>query len=536
MGVLTVIEISGELDAVQRKTVAAHVEGAAGGILLRIQPTDLPKADLGQGAAASELAALCRRIETHPAPVVAILSGPIRGAGFELALAASARVATHDADFSFDDAGIGLVPPAGATQRLPRLVGGAEALRLLQGGVADAPTALATGLVDALGAGDGTAEAVKLVAIQPERKGLRDGRSYLAAVAAARSAARTPVAARITDCVEAALMLPLEQGLSFERVCFDDLCASDGTQGLIHARRAFAVAAGRDGTPVERIGIWGAGERAVAIAQAALRAGLVVQFAAAEREAVVKALADIAGGQEADVQSGALAPDAREAEWARLLPQVGVEGLAGVDLTVLTEAAHPVGPCLAYGPAIANVPQLTLFDTLAEISAQGAAPDHLSRAVGFARALGWVPVVTATGGPVSLRLATALAESVAWAEAQGYERSLVAQSLAAQGIAGEGKGQATAPDEIALRCLAALANAGAGLLAEGAVPSATHIDAVALAAGLMARWTGGPMYQASRRGLLVLRRDLRLWAADDPALWSPAALIDDLVSEGRGFI
>ena len=58
---------------------------------------------------------------------------------------------------------------------------------------------------------------------------------------------------------------------------------------------------------------------------------------------------------------------------------------------------------------------------------------------------------------------------------------------------------------------------------------------LAIAAGIVARWTGGPMHQADRRGLLVLRRDLKVWAAEAPALYSPAPLLDRLIGEGRGF-
>lgn len=544
MGVLTVIEVSGEFTAAKRAAVAAGLAQAKGAAVLRIGSdglgaAELGGAELGEAAVVAEVAALCRSVEAHGAPVVAILSGPVRGAALELALAASARVARVGADFGFVDAALGLVPGAGATQRLPRLVGAAEALRLLLGGaVVDAATALACGMVDAVAEGDGLQEAVGLVALPPQRKGLRDGlrdgRGYLAAVRAARQGTRGRAQERIADCVEAALMLPLAQGLAYEWVTFEDLCASDEAQGLLHARRAFATAAGA-AVPVARLGIWGAGAPAVTLAVAALRAGLEVQLAADSREAVVKALADVAERQEADVQAGRLAPEAREAEWARLLPQVGAEGLAGVDLTVLTVAGVVAGPCLGYGVTVADAPVLTLFEDLAEIAAEGAAPDHVARSVGFARAMGRVPVVTRRGGPVVLRLATALAEAVAWIEAQGTGRAALAQSLAAQGIAGDGAARAGAADAIALRCLGALANEGARLVGEGIAPSAAHVDAVAIAAGLMARWTGGPMHQANRRGLMVLRRDLRDWAGANPALWSPAPLIEELIAEGRGF-
>jgi 3-hydroxyacyl-CoA dehydrogenase len=455
-------------------------------------------------------------------------------------------VAVPDAVLGFGDIALGLVPAAGGTQRLPRLVGGAEALRMLLGGP-DVPAvqALATGLVDHIATGDPLAEARRVAARKdwPERRGLRDGRGYLAAIAEARKVAGTGAGgagagARMVDCVEMAVMLPLAQGLAYERVCFEDLAVSEASVGLRHAAAAFAQAGGGAGVAVARVGIWGAGAAAVDLVLASLQAGLVVQLAAETREAVVRALADVAERQEAAVQAGSLPPERREDDWARLLPQVGMAGLAGVDLAVLTEEAgveeEAGGPRLAYGiAATAGAVGLARFDRLAELHAGGAAPDHVARASGFARALGWEPVVTQ--GAVALRLAAVLSDAVLHAEANGVPRGAIARSLAAQGIAGEGARSGGAADETALRCLAALANAGARAIEAGDALSAAHVDAVAIAAGLMARRTGGPMHQANRRGLLLLRRDLRLWAEENPALWSPARLIETLAAEGQGF-
>ena len=73
------------------------------------------------------------------------------------------------------------------------------------------------------------------------------------------------------------------------------------------------------------------------------------------------------------------------------------------------------------------------------------------------------------------------------------------------------------------------------MIEAGTVREAAVVDVVAVAAGIVARWTGGPMNWADQRGLMVLRRDLRVWAEEAPALFAPAALIDRLISEGRGF-
>lgn len=545
MAVVNVIEIRGPLTADLRAAMSATLAETAWPVLLVIAPDGVasdgvPLAEAGNPAVAAEVAALADSLAQRETSV-ALLAGPVRGAALELALAASTRVAVPGAVLGFPDIGLGLVPAAGGTQRLPRLVGGAEALRLLLDGAdVTAVQALATGLVDHIATGDALAEARRIAARKdwPERRGLRDGRGYLAAVAQARKAATTEAAARMVDCVEMAVMLPLAQGLAYERVCFEDLAVTAASVGLRHAAAAFALAGGGAGVAVARVGIWGAGAAAVDLALASLQAGLVVQLAADSREAVVRALADVAERQEAAVQAGSLPPERREDDWARLLPQVGMAGLAGVDLAILTEdagdGAGAAGPRLAYGiAATAGAVGLARFDRLAELHAGGAAPDDVARAVGFVRALGWEPVVTQ--GAVALRLAAVLSDAVLHAEARGVARGAIARSLAAQGIAGEGAGSGEAADETALRCLAALANAGARAIEAGEAPTAAHVDAVAIAAGLMARRTGGPMHQADRRGLLLLRRDLRLWAEENAALWSPAPLIEALAADGRGF-
>lgn len=536
---MTVIEIRGALSADLRASLSATLGETAWPVLLVLASDGLPLAEAGDWSATAEVAALAERLSQREGSV-ALMLGPVRGAALELALAASARVAVPGAVLGFADLTLGLVPASGGTQRLPRLVGGPEALRmLLEGGDVPAVQALATGLVDHIATEDpmGLARRVSAGKDWPERRGLRDGRGYLAAVAQARREAVHEAAARMVDCVEMAVMLPLAQGLAYERVCFDDLCASDDSLGLRHAAAARVAAGGGAGVAVGRVGIWGAGAAAVDLGLAALQAGLTVQLASDDREAVVRALADIAERQEAAVQAGRLSSERREDDWSRLLPQIGRDGLAGVDLAVLTEVCDVAGPRLAFGIAAPEgAVGLARFDRLAELHSGGAAADDVARATGFVRALGWEPVVT--GGAVALRLAGVLSDAVLHAEAQGVPRAEIARSLASQGIAGEIVRAGHGPeggDEVARRCLAALANAGARAIEAGDAPSAAHVDAVAIAAGLMARRTGGPMHQANRRGLLLLRRDLRLWEQDNPALWSPAPLVEALAADGRLF-
>jgi enoyl-CoA hydratase/carnithine racemase len=92
-----------------------------------------------------------RKIARFPLPVVAAVRGYCLGGGLDLALACHARVATYDASFGHPGASLGLLTGWGGTQRLPRLIGKAQALQmLLTGDRVPATQALTLGLVDEL--------------------------------------------------------------------------------------------------------------------------------------------------------------------------------------------------------------------------------------------------------------------------------------------------------------------------------------------------------------------------------------------------
>ena len=513
---------------------------------------------------APTLGALCRRIETLGKPVVAVLSGAALGGGLELALAAPMRLAEPSAQLALPEVHLGLVPGAGGTQRLPRLTGPEVALDLmLSGRVLPAAEALALGLVDRM-VDPGDEAAVRAVArgmadsgdwtpTEARREGLRNPAAWRAAIEAARDGQRgqrLPAPGRIVDCVEAALLLPFEQGLAFERAAFDDLVATPEAAGLRRAFRAeraarklpAAVAAASAQAP-SRLSVWGGGAQALAVVRAALQAGMAVQLADPSREALVAGLESIAAAQEADVAAGRMTAAARDADWARLTPVLGAArlGEAEIVLTARPDLALPAPrTVLALGVepprGAIGVSPVTVGPGLAELAIlqPDVAPARAAMAVAFARRIGWEAVPTGPGGPVAVALATALAEAVAHLEARGVARPLVAQALALAGIAGEGRAGTPrqAEEVIARRCFGALANAGARLIEAGCARDAAQVDAIAIAAGITARWTGGPMHQADARGLMVLRRDLRLWSVEAPSLYAPAPLFDRLIGAG----
>lgn len=533
-------------------------------------------ADLSEIGAAQQgvavqtaLRGLCQRIEALACPVVVLLQGPTLGGGAELALAAHLRIADETVQVALPEVRLGLLPGAGATQRLPRLVGGAVALDLLLSGrVIRATEALAMGVIGRVVTDDpvaaARAAARDLAAVRAQggawqrtealRTGFRDVAAYRAALAAAREAQRgspLPAPRRIVDCVEAALLLPFEQGVAFEAAAHEDLIVGPYSQGLRHAFRAehaarrmpAAVAALGTVALPQRLAFWGAGGDAPVIARRALQAGMSVYLADPSKAGLVAALEAIAAGQEAEVQAGHMTPDARDADWARLVPLVGQDRLGEAEVVITTrpDLALPAPrTVLALGVtapkgavALALVQQA---EPLAEMALEAAStPARAGQAVALGRRLGWAVVPVGPGGPVAVVLATALADTVTFLEGRGVPRALIAQALALAGIAGDGRAGVAKPaeDAVARRCFGALANAGARLIEAGTARDGDTVDAVAIAAGIVARWTGGPMHQADQRGLMVLRRDLRLWGVESPALFAPAPLFDKLIAEGR---
>lgn len=145
-----------------------------------------------------------------PKPLIAAVHGYCLGGGVEIALACDIRVASLDATFGLPETGLGLIPGAGGTQRLPKLIGLARALDLLlTGDRIDADKALQIGFVTRLA---------------------DQGQSALdAATGVARQiAARGPLASQyVKEAAKAAMDMPLEAGLTLERSLFALLWGTD---------------------------------------------------------------------------------------------------------------------------------------------------------------------------------------------------------------------------------------------------------------------------------------------------------------------
>jgi enoyl-CoA hydratase/carnithine racemase len=202
-----------ENDAVRAVVVYGGEKVFAAGADIK-QMTDMTHADMRErsGALSSSLTSLTR----IPKPVVAAINGYALGGGCEVALACDWRVASVDAKLGLPEITLGIIPGAGGTQRLPRLVGPAKAKELIMSGrFVGAEEALAIGLVDrVVPAGESVYDAA-VAFVRP----------YVNGPAQALRAAKL--------AVDGGLDLDLDRALALESDLFADLFATeDRTEGM----------------------------------------------------------------------------------------------------------------------------------------------------------------------------------------------------------------------------------------------------------------------------------------------------------------
>src|SRR6478736_6438475 len=166
---------------------------------------------------------LFTEIERFPRPTIAAVNGYALGGGCELALACDIRIASETAKFGQPELGLGIIPGAGATQRLPRIIGMGRAKHLiLTGEVIDAKQALEIGLVSAVA----PAGQLQLRARELAKKILRQG----------------PLAARLAKlALNASARVDLDSGLLIETlaqaICYDSEDKQEGTTAFLEKRK-----------------------------------------------------------------------------------------------------------------------------------------------------------------------------------------------------------------------------------------------------------------------------------------------------------
>jgi 3-hydroxyacyl-CoA dehydrogenase len=306
--------------------------------------------EFGQPLAEPQLPAVIAAIETCAKPFVAALHGAALGGGFELALGCDARVAAPGTVVGLPEVTLGIIPGAGGTQRLPRIVGVPRAIRMICSGERVAsPAALAAGLIDEEAAGDLRAAAVsharKLVGRKQRLRDLPVPPADEAAVAEAAAAAlkagkKRPAVQAAIDAVEASARLAIDDALADERAVFQRLRVSREAAALRHqffAERDSAKHPSLEGVAprvVQHMAIIGAGTMGSGIAIAALDAGHEVLLLEQDGAALERGAARIRDHYAARVRGGKMKADVAKGCEARLRTSLKWDELAAADLVI----------------------------------------------------------------------------------------------------------------------------------------------------------------------------------------------------------
>ena len=290
-------------------------------------------------------------IEASSIPVVAAIHGSALGGGLEIALGCHYRIAAVGSKLGLPEVLLGLLPGAGGTQRLPRLIGAEDALEMIVlGHPISAERALILGLVDRL-ARDEQLLAENAIAFartldKPRRTGERKvsaepGLFERFAADKARQIKDLDAPRACIDAVKAASQLPLEQGMEIERMLFGQLVNGEQAQALRHIFFAERSAAKIEGLekdlelrPVTRAGVIGAGTMGGGIAMNFLSAGIPVTLIELQQDALARGVAIIRKNYEASAAKGRITSRQVDMAMGLLTPSLDFAAVAGCDLVI----------------------------------------------------------------------------------------------------------------------------------------------------------------------------------------------------------
>ncbi|MFO7704410.1 MAG: 3-hydroxyacyl-CoA dehydrogenase NAD-binding domain-containing protein, partial [Halopseudomonas sp.] len=296
-------------------------------------------------------------IEAGSKPSVAVIHGTALGGGLEVAVSCHYRIALKSAKVGLPEVKLGLLPGAGGTQRLPRLVGVEKALDMIvSGNPISASEAHTLGVIDELVDGDltaaGIAFAEQLIAAGKgarrtgERTDKLDGVDNAALVAAKRAEIEKKSPGlfspqRCISAVEASFTLPLEQGLKRERELFGECLLSPQRSALVHAFFTERLASKIDDlpkdTPVREINsaaVIGGGTMGVGIALCFANIGIPVKILEVSDEAMDKAMQRCRDTYMMSVKRGSLSEEAMNKRLTLVEGVTDYADLAGADLVI----------------------------------------------------------------------------------------------------------------------------------------------------------------------------------------------------------
>ena len=336
-------------------------------------------------------------LENSAKPVIAAIAGQCLGGGLELAMGAHFRVALADASLGLPEVKLGLLPGAGGTQRLPRLIGVEAALNVIvYGAPVMAVKFKGTPLIDQIVDGDlvagATAFARQVIAENRPLRRVRDlkvkdvqAEAFLqfARNSVAAGAKHFPAPLKCVEAVAAAVNKPFDEGLRIEREAFVALMTTPESHALRHVFAAERAATKLKDVPedtklrdIRSVGVIGAGTMGGGITMNFLNAGIPVALLETKQEALAKGLATIRKNYENSAKKGKLTAAQVEERMALVTGTLAYDSFRDVDLVIeavfenmgvketvfrtLDEVCKP-GAILASNTSYLNLDQIAAF-------------------------------------------------------------------------------------------------------------------------------------------------------------------------------
>lgn len=305
------------------------------------------------------LLSVIRAVENSGKPIVAAIHSVCMGGGLELALGCHYRIAAPGTNVALPEVKLGLLPGAGGTQRLPRVLGVEPALNMIVSGepvksellaqipgqklfdkLAASPESLAQ---EALAFAQSISDTRPLPLVRDLRAKHPNGDAYFqfARNMVKGMAKNFPAPLKCVDAVEAATKKKFEDGMTFERECFINLMWTPESRALRHIfmaeRAASKIPDVPEDTPkreINSVAVIGAGTMGGGIAMNFLNAGIPVKILEMKQEALDKGLGIISKNYEAQVKKGKLKQDKYDQHMGLLSTTLSYDDLKDADLVI----------------------------------------------------------------------------------------------------------------------------------------------------------------------------------------------------------
>ena len=427
-----------------------------------------------------------RAIEDCGKPVVAALHGAALGGGFELALGCDARIAQEGAVIGLPEVTLGIIPGAGGTQRLPRLIGIEKSIELICGGVRiKAAEALKLGIINKLVNDDLLMHAITYArSLIGQKSRIRDIAAPQAEAAnvleasqkALKAAKNRPNVQQAIEMITNVMTMPIDQGLATEREVFQTLRVGMEAKALRHqffAERKLFKALSADELkpkPLEQIAVIGAGTMGSGIAIACLSASYSVLMLDQNETALDNGVKKVRDFYDSRVASGKLSADKAAAflnrftfstQWAKIASADLIIEAVYEDMQVKHDVFQKIEQHASAEALLASNTSYLNIDEIAErtsnpsrvlglhffspaqvmklieiVRCKATAPSAIAAALQFAKRLGKTPVISANAfGFIGNRIYAAYRRQCEFMLEEGAYPEQIDQALEEYGFA-----------------------------------------------------------------------------------------------------